>query len=149
LRLKIIPLVLFLFSRDINTIKPFQQIPDCQLVPSCIDLESLLNQSLISTPNPMPRTYNSRKPIAPPPPKEREAIVLSDLPAWEDGALLHDIKTASSILTKKLGAGYSQRMIRQRIGNGEWERNKHWYKTGARYKISIARIVEWQAEGNA
>ena len=70
-----------------------------------------------------------------------------NLTEWEDGALLHDIKAASIILTQKLGAGYSPALIRRRINAGEWVRNQHWYKTGGRYKISIARVIEWQSKG--
>lgn len=92
------------------------------------------------------RTYNSDRPLSLLPSAEVEAAA-GNLPPWEDGSLLHDIKTAAVILTQKLGAGYSERMIRQRIGRGEWIRNQHWYKTGGRYKVSIARVVEWQTKG--
>jgi hypothetical protein len=93
------------------------------------------------------RTYHSDRPL---PALPSPAVEIGDggnLPAWDDGALLHDIKSAAVILTQKLGAGYSECLIRRRINAGEWVRNQHWYKTGGRYKISIARVIEWQKNG--
>jgi hypothetical protein len=97
---------------------------------------------------PRPRTYNSDRPLSPLP--NVLGVEVADgekLPPWEDGALLHDIAPAAEILTKVLGRGFSERKIRKRIKDGTWSQGHHWFMTGGCYKISIARVVEWQTRG--
>jgi hypothetical protein len=96
---------------------------------------------------PRPRTYDSRKPVVALPPVQPDQPV-GDLPRWEDGKFLHDIKPAAAILSEVLGWGYSVRSLRQRIKDGTWCEGWHWMKTGGRYKISIQRIIDWQAKGS-
>ncbi|NJR41139.1 MAG: hypothetical protein HC781_22725 [Leptolyngbyaceae cyanobacterium CSU_1_4] len=92
------------------------------------------------------RSYNPDRILSPLPPPVVE-VGDGRLVPWEDGALLHDVKAAAEILTQKLGGGYSEQMIRRRINGGIWIKNQHWYKTGSLYKVSIARVIEWQAKG--
>lgn len=66
-------------------------------------------------------------------------------PAWEDGALLHDIPKASEILTQKLGKGYTARRIRSLINEDKsLVQGYHYFPVGKRsYKINIPRFIAW------
>jgi hypothetical protein len=93
----------------------------------------------------MARGYTQNKSVTPP----RLAVVhpkegSTELEAWEDGRLLHGLADASTILTRKLGGGYSVRQLRRRIKNGWLGDAGHvWFDDGS-YKINLKRFLEWR-----
>jgi hypothetical protein len=70
--------------------------------------------------------------------------VSAELEAWEDGRLLHGLADASTILTHKLGGGYSEPQLRRRIKHGRLgEAGLVWFYDG-QYKINLKRFMEWR-----
>lgn len=63
------------------------------------------------------------------------------LEPWEDGQILHDLREASAILTRKLGRGYSPDELRRKIRTGQWIKGYHWFKPNKYYKISVRRAI--------
>lgn len=58
---------------------------------------------------------------------------------------MHDIKSASEILTEQLGRGHSYSKLLKLIGSGQLTEGYHWFKVGGVYKLNIPRFIEWRS----